>query len=68
MVQSDSAYDQSFVTMRVRLPLGTHDCLRTSLVCCSVQFTMQNRGIRCLKKFFNMERSKENFVRKNLKK
>ena len=29
---------------------------------------MQNRGTCCLKKCFNMERSKGNFVRENLKK
>ena len=34
----------------------------------SPQFTMQNRGICCLKKCFNTERSKRNFVRENLKK
>ena len=28
---------------------------------------MQNRGTCCLKKCFNTERSKENFVRENLK-
>ena len=39
-----------------------------SCFCYSPQFTMQNRGTCCLKKYFNMERSKGNFVRKNLKK
>ena len=47
-------------------------CLReisqTSYFCYSPQFTMQNRGICCLKKCFNTERSKGNFVRENLKK
>ena len=33
-----------------------------------LKFTMQNRGTCCLKKCFNTERSKGNFVRENLKK
>ena len=41
---------------------------QTSYFCYSPQFTMQNRGICCLKKCFNTERSKGNFVPKNLKK
>ena len=40
---------------------------RTSYFCYSPQFTMQNRGTCCLKKCFNTERSKGNFVRENLK-
>ena len=41
---------------------------QTSYFCYSPQFTMQNRGTCCLKKCFNTERSKGNFVRENLKK
>ena len=41
---------------------------QTSYFCYSSQFTMQNRGTCCLKKCFNTERSKGNFVRENLKK
>ena len=40
---------------------------QTSYFCYSPQFTMQNRGTCCLKKCFNTERSKGNFVRENLK-
>ena len=40
---------------------------QTSYFCYSPQFTMQNRGTCCLNKCFNMERSKGNFVRENLK-
>ena len=41
---------------------------QTSYFCYSPQFTIQNRGTCCLKKCFNTERSKGNFVRENLKK
>ena len=41
---------------------------QTSYFCYSPQCTMQNRGTCCLKKCFNTERSKGNFVRENLKK
>ena len=42
--------------------------LKTSYFCYSPQCTMQNRGTCCLKRCFNTERSKGNFVRENLKK
>ena len=41
---------------------------KTFYFCYSPLFTMQNRGTCCLKKCFNTERSKGNFVRENLKK
>ena len=40
----------------------------TKFFCYSLQITMQNRGICCLKRCFNTERSKGIFVRENLKK